>query len=93
MNNSAPCVILVEPQLAENIGMTARAMMNCGLSELRLVNPRENHLSDKAISAASNAEEILYNAKVFNSTEEALANLQWVVSTTARHSDQTKTVL
>ena len=93
MNNSAPCVILVEPQLAENVGMTARAMMNCGLSELRLVNPRENHLSDKAISASSNAEEILYNAKVFNSTEEALANLQWVVATTARHRDQTKTVL
>jgi tRNA C32,U32 (ribose-2'-O)-methylase TrmJ len=47
MKNNFPCDILVEPQLAENIGMTARAMKNCAFSELRLVNPREDHLSDK----------------------------------------------
>ena len=62
MNNNLPCIILVEPQLAENVGMAARAMMNCGLEELRLVKPRENHIGEKAISASSNAEEILYNA-------------------------------
>ena len=92
MSNNNPCVILVEPQLAENIGMAARAMKNCGLSELRLVNPRQDHLSNKALSASSNSEEILQNAKVYSSTAEALADLQFVVATTARHRDQTKRV-
>ncbi len=89
----SPCIILIEPQMAENIGMTARAMMNCGLSELRLVKPRENHLSDKAIAASSNAEEILYNAKTYASTLEAISDLQWTAATTARHRDQIKPVL
>lgn len=92
MKNNFPCVILVEPQLAENIGMTARAMKNCAFSELRLVNPREDHLSDKAISASSNSENILQNAKIFSSTREAIADLQYVLATTARHRDQTKMV-
>ncbi len=92
MKNNIPCVILVEPQLAENIGMTARAMKNCGLTELRLVNPREDHLSDKALSASSNSENILQNAKVYSSTKEAMADLQYVLATTARHRDQTKMV-
>lgn len=90
--NNQPCVILVNPQMAENVGMSARAMMNCGLSELRLVAPREDHLSAKAVSASSNAEEILYNAKVFKTTEEAIADLNRVYASTARHRDQTKTV-
>lgn len=92
MKNNLPCVILVEPQLAENIGMTARAMKNCGLKELRLVNPRENHLCEKALSASSNSENILQNAKVYASTKEAVADLQYVLATTARHRDQTKMV-
>ena len=92
MNNNFPCVILVEPQLAENVGMAARAMKNCGLSELRLVNPREDHLSEKAMSASSNSEDILQNAKVYSSTKEAIADLQYVLATTARHRDQTKMV-
>ncbi len=93
MTSLLPAIILVEPQLAENVGMAARAMMNCGLAEMRLVNPREDHTSAKAISASSNAEEILFNAKVYASTEEAIADLQWVAATTARHRDQTKAVL
>ena len=92
MSKSNPCVILVEPQLAENVGMAARAMKNCALSELRLVNPREDHLSAKAISASSNSENILYSAKVFSSLEAAIADLQYVIATTARHRDQTKKV-
>lgn len=90
--SKTPIIILVGPQLAENIGMSARAMMNCGLTELRLVNPREDHLSTKAISASSNAEEILYNAKVYSSTEDAIADLSFVYAATARHRDQIKTV-
>ncbi|MFA5041830.1 MAG: hypothetical protein WC464_09400, partial [Bdellovibrionales bacterium] len=64
-----PIILLVEPQLVENIGMTARAMMNTGLKELRLVNPRdpwplgEVHRSRMA-AASSGADEILQNAKV-----------------------------
>ena len=49
----APVFILINPQMAENIGMAARAMLNCGIHEMRLVSPREDHLSDKAISASS----------------------------------------
>ena len=92
MINNQPCIILVEPQLAENVGMSARAMKNCALTEMRLVNPREDHLSAKAISASSNAQEILENARVFNNLPEAVADLQYVLATTARHRDQTKKV-
>ena len=92
MNDNLPCIILVEPQLSENIGMTARAMKNCGIKELRIVNPREDHLSEKALSASSNSEDILQNAKVYTSTKEAIADLQYVLATTARHRDQTKMV-
>lgn len=92
MKQSFPCVILVEPQLSENVGMAARAMKNCSFSELRLVNPRENHLSDKALSASSNSEEILQNAEVFTSLEEALSDIQIAYATTARRRDQTKVI-
>ena len=88
-NSNQPYVILVEPQLAENVGMAARAMMNCGLYNMRLVNPREDHLSAKDISASSNAEEILENAEIFGSTADAIADLHYVAATTARHRDQT----
>lgn len=90
--NNQPYIILVNPQLAENVGMSARAMMNCGLYQMRLVSPREDHLSAKAVSASSGAEEILHNAEVFNSTEEAIADLQMVFATTARHRDQIKAI-
>lgn len=92
MTKNLPCIILVEPQLAENMGMAARAMKNCALKELRLVNPRENHLSDKALSASSNSEEILQNAKIYCSVQDAVADLQYVLATSARHRDQTKMV-
>ena len=89
---TTPCIILIHPQLAENIGTTARAMMNCGLYELRLVTPRENHLSPKAISASSGADKILHNAKLYTNTQEAIADLQQVYATTARQRHQIKTV-
>lgn len=92
MTDLTPSIILVHPQMAENVGMAARAMKNCGLSDLRLVSPREDHLSAKAVSASSNSEEILYNARIFSTTEEAIADLNMVYASTARHRDQTKTV-
>lgn len=91
-SQTTPYIILVQPQLAENVGMTARAMMNCALYNLRLVCPREDHLSDKAVAASSGAEEILQQAQIFSSTQEAIADLQQVFATTARHRDQVKTV-
>ena len=59
-----PVVILVEPQLGENIGMVARAMANFGLSDLRLVKPRDGWPSDKAKAAASKADHVIDGATV-----------------------------
>lgn len=79
-----PAIILVHPQLGENIGMVARAMANFGLVELRLVNPRDGWPSEKAISAASKADHVIEAAKVYASLEEAVADLEFVYATTAR---------
>ena len=79
-----PAIILVHPQLGENIGMVARAMANFGLAELRLVNPRDGWPSEKAISAASKADHVIEAAKVYPSLEEAVADLEFVYATTAR---------
>lgn len=89
---NTPIVILVRPQLAENMGMVARAMMNCALYELRLVSPRDCPLSEKAISASSGAQIILENAKIYNSVDEAVADCHFVYATTARSRDMTKPV-
>ncbi|WP_105429823.1 RNA methyltransferase [Neorhizobium sp. T6_25] len=79
-----PAVILVEPQLGENIGMVARAMANFGLAELRLVKPRDGWPSEKARSAASKADHVIDGTKVFETLEEAIADLNFVYATTAR---------
>ena len=91
-SEQAPVIVLVRPQLAENIGMVARAMMNCALSELRLVCPRENHLSDKAVAASSGAQEILMHAKCYDTLREAVGDMNLVLATTARPRDMTKPV-
>jgi len=91
-DENAPIIVLVRPQLAENVGMVARAMMNCALSELRLVRPREDHLSEKAISASSGAQEILMHAQRYDTLEESLADIHIVLATTARPRDMTKLV-
>lgn len=87
-----PVIILVRPQMAENVGMAARAMMNCGLYHMRLVNPREDHLSPKAIAASSGADEILRQAEVYASTQDAVADLTAVYATTARRRNQIKMI-
>lgn len=89
----APAVILVEPQLGENIGTAARAMMNCGLSDLRLVNPRDGWPSETAVAASSGAEPILEAARLCESTAAALDGLHHVYATTARPRDMNKPVL
>lgn len=89
---ASPIIILVRPQLAENIGMVARAMMNAGLYDLRLVSPRENHLDKKAVAASSGAAVILENAEVFETLDKAIADTNYVVATTARARNMAKTV-
>ena len=79
-----PAVILVEPQLGENIGTAARAMMNCGLDDLRLVRPRDGWPSDKAVAAASGADRVLATARLYPSAEAAIGDLAHVYAATAR---------
>ncbi len=88
-----PAIILVEPQLAENIGMCARAMANFGLSDLRLVAPRDGWPKKGARSAASGAAYILEEAKLFATLQEAIGDLNLVYATTARDRHQLKPVL
>jgi tRNA/rRNA methyltransferase len=80
----APCVILNAPQLAENIGAVARVMANFGLTDLRLVNPRDGWPQERAWASASGANWPLEEAKVFERLEDAIADLQLVFATTAR---------
>ncbi len=87
-----PAIILVEPQLGENIGMVARAMANFGLAELRLVNPRDGWPSDKARSAAAKADHVIDGTVVYDTLEEAIADLNFVYATTARQRDGFKPV-
>lgn len=88
-----PAVILVEPQLGENIGTAARAMANFGLTDLRLVAPRDVWPSEKARAAASGADAVIDGARVFGSVEAAVGGLHYVCATTARRRDMVKPVL
>lgn len=92
-----PAVILVRPQLAVNIGMCARAMANFGLSDLRLVSPREGWprtgaYRKGAYAAAAGAVHLLEQARVFDSVEDAVRDLNFVWATTARERGQQKRV-
>src|ERR1700679_3350531 len=85
-------IILVEPQLVENIGMTARAMMNCGLAELRIVDPRDpwplhDELQARIMAASSGADEILNNAKFYDTAQAAIADLNYIYATSSRTHD------
>lgn len=91
--NPAPIVVLVEPQLGENIGAVARAMGNFGLSRLRLVKPRCGWPNEKARIMASGADRILAQAELFDSVEAAIADCHFVLAATARAHDQAKPVL
>src|SRR5437764_12521140 len=79
-----PAIILVEPQLGQNIGTAARGMMNCGLDDLRLVRPRDGWPSDKAVAAASGADAVLAKARLYASIAAAIAGLVHVHAATAR---------
>jgi tRNA/rRNA methyltransferase len=88
-----PAVVLVEPQLGENIGAAARAMANFGLSRLRLVTPREGWPNPRAKVMAAGADRVLNGAQLFSSLADAVADCTYVLVTTARAHDQAKPVL
>lgn len=88
-----PVIVLVRPQLGENIGKAARAMLNFGLAEMRLVEPRDGWPNPSAGPAASGADEVLEGARVFASTAEAVADCAHVYATTVRKRGVTKPVV
>ena len=85
-----PAIVLVRPQLGENIGMAARAMLNCGLDELRIAAPRDGWPNPAAQAAAAGADTVIENARVFDTAAEAVADLQIVLAATARRRDVEK---
>lgn len=89
----APAVLLMEPQLADNIGMVARAMANFSLGELRLINPRDGWPNEKARIAASGANYVIDDAVAEPTLAAATADLNWLAATTARQRDLRKPVL
>ena len=85
-----PAIILIRPQMGENIGAAARAMWNFGLDHMRIVDPRDGWPSQKAVAMASGAGRLLDEARMFDTTAEALADTTFVIATTARPRDLTK---
>ena len=84
MTPPAPAIVLVRPQLGENIGKAARAMLNFGLADLRLVAPRDGWPNPSAGPAASGADVVLERARVFDTVAEAVADCPHVYATTVR---------
>ena len=87
MSPAKPVIVLVRPQLGQNIGKAARAMLNFGLTEMRLVAPRDGWPNPDAGPAASGADTVLEQAEVFETTEAAIADCSTVVASTVRRRD------
>lgn len=97
IRTNGPSIILVEPALPENVGMSARAMLNCGLHDLRLVKPKwiengEPLLHGRAIAASAGGDSVLENMRVFDSLEGAVADIQHLVATSPRKHELYKPV-
>ncbi|MEM7696761.1 MAG: RNA methyltransferase [Pseudomonadota bacterium] len=92
MITTPPAIILVEPQLGENIGTAARAMANFGVTDLRLVTPRDGWPNERARAASSGASHVIEAARVYASLDDAVADLSFVIATTRRDRDMTKRV-
>ncbi len=91
--DNGPAIILVIPQLGENIGKAVRAMYNFGLTDLRLVAPRDGWPNPDAVAPAAGADIVLEKARVYDTTAEAIADLKYVYATTARPRDMIKEVV
>ena len=92
MNTPQPALILVRPQMGENIGSAARAMWNFGLDRMRIVAPRDGWPNQKAVALASGAGRLLDEAGLFDDTAGAVSDRTYVFATTARQRDLTKPV-
>ena len=92
-DTAKPVIVLVRPQLGENIGKAARAMLNFGLVEMRLVTPRDGWPNPAAGPAAAGADIVLEQARVYETTAEAVADCAHVYATTVRKRGVTKPVL
>ncbi len=93
IEQAAPIVVLVEPQMGENIGAAARAMANFGLSRLRLVKPVQGWPNEKARVMAAGADRVLDGATLHDSLADAIGDCTFVLAATARHHDQAKPVI
>ncbi|MBV1687399.1 RNA methyltransferase [Novosphingobium sp. G106] len=91
--DNKPVIVLVRPQLGENIGKAARAMLNFGLTEMRLVAPRDGWPNPSAGPAAAGADIVLERAEVFETLADAVADCAHVYATTVRKRGVTKPVL
>ena len=87
-----PTMLLVRPQMGENIGAAARAMWNFGLDRMSIVAPRDGWPNPKAVAMASGAGRLLDEARLFDTTVDALADTNFVMATTARVRDLTKPI-
>jgi tRNA/rRNA methyltransferase len=80
-----PIIVLVHTQMGENIGMSARAMLNCGLDRLRLVDPRDGWPNERAVATSADADRVIEGVECFGSVAEAVADCSRVFATTARN--------
>jgi len=92
-DGQTPAIILVKPQLADNIGMCARAMANFGMDSLKIINPRDGWPIERVRVAASGANYVIDDAEVFENVEDAVCDLNWLCATTARQRDLSKPVM
>jgi tRNA/rRNA methyltransferase len=88
-----PVVVLVEPQMGENIGAAARAMANFGISRLRLVKPVQGWPNETARVMAAGADRVLEAAQLFDTLQDAIGDCNFVLATSARNHDQAKPVI
>lgn len=98
LQTNGPTIILVNPKLPENVGMSARAMLNCGLHDLRLVAPEwtqkgEPLIHGRAIAASAGGESILHSMKLFDTLESAISDITYLIATSPRKHDMYKPVL
>ncbi len=89
-DGGGPAIVLVRPQLGENVGFAARAMLNCGLTDLRLVAPRDGWPNDKARAAAAGADAVIERARLYDTAAAAVTDLNLVYAATARSRDMLK---
>lgn len=83
-------IILIAPQMGENIGAAARAMKNFGLSDLRIVSPRDGWPNPKAEAMAVGAADLVHNARIYTKLEDAIGDLEYIYATTAQPRDMNK---